>query len=494
MTVVVNSDKKQSAPLHTRRPAEHPPLPRWVPRLRSTRLAADVYLLAEITVVFLCGLGAAIYHVGHNLGAIDYMRDYFTPLVALPLFFAMIAKSWQLYDFQALCKVSTAVGKTIGSLLAAFSLLIVLGFALGIANDYSRLWLGLWLVSSGIAVIAMRVIASALFVRAARAGLIRRRTAIFGSAGPVARVLEEMDRASPEIHVIGTFAERGGHPWNASNDVVSHLDELVAFGQAEDVDLVIVARNAFADDSLHDILSALSVLPAEVQLFLDFGEASVPIRGVSKLNSLAMLDVQRRPVSGWNRLLKILEDYTVATAATVLLAPVLLLIAAAIKLDSRGPVFFRQRRHGFNQSVINVWKFRTMRVMEDGDNVVQAVRGDDRVTRVGRILRQTSLDELPQLFNVLRGEMSIVGPRPHPIAFNDRYTELLGRYGSRHRVKPGITGWAQINGFRGPTDTPYQLQRRVELDLEYIERWSVWMDLKIIALTPARGLVHPNAF
>ena len=133
----------------------------------------------------------------------------------------------------------------------------------------------------------------------------------------------------------------------------------------------------------------------------------------------------------------------------VLLSPLLLLIAVAIRLDSKGPVLFRQRRHGFNHRVFSVWKFRTMNVMEDGEDMVQAVAGDHRVTRVGRILRRTSLDELPQLFNVLKGEMSVVGPRPHPLALNNRYQELMESYSSRHKVKPGITGWAQINGFRG---------------------------------------------
>ena len=467
-------------------------LPRWMPRLRSSRLAVDAYLIAEFLVIYACGHAAAAYHVGYNLEA-SYLAQYSMPLVALPLVFVAVAHGRRLYEFHALCAVSNHVGRAIGCLIAAFAIVIALGFGLGVANDFSRIWLGLWFGSSAAALVVARIAAGAVLVRAARAGLIRRRTIVYGNAASVARVDEEIARSTPEMQVVGMFySDKGGYPSNEGH-ARRMLADLVSFAQSEDVDLVIVARDAFATDSLPDALAALSVLPAEVQLFLDAGGSSVPVRGVSTLNGLALLDVQRRPISGWNRLLKAVEDYAIAGVALVALAPVFLLIAAAIRLDSAGPVFFRQRRHGLNHAIINVWKFRTMHVMEDGDDVAQAVRGDSRVTRVGRFLRRTSLDELPQLFNVLAGEMSIVGPRPHPLALNNHYVELLDRYGNRHKVKPGITGWAQINGFRGPTEDPYLMQRRVWFDLDYIERWSVWMDLKIIALTPFRGLVHPNA-
>ena len=468
-------------------------LPRWMPRLRSSRLVGDIYAIGEMVIVLLCGLAAAVWHVGHNLGSEGYLRDYSTPLVMLPLIFVLLARGNRLYEFQALCSVSQVMGRTIGCLLIAFAAVIATGFALGIANDYSRLWLGLWLAAGIAGVIVARIAPTVVLLNAARAGLIRRRVAVLGNPGSAGLLEEEIARGAPEMHLVGTFVTRGRRPWSDDGEEQRMLDDFIAFAQRQDIDLVIVARDAVAHAGLHDTLSALSVLPAEVRLFLDFGEGGIPVRGVSSLNGLSLLEVQRRPISGWNRLVKNCEDYAVAAVATVLLSPLLLMIALAIRLDSAGPVFFRQRRHGFNHNIIHVWKFRTMHVMEDGDDMVQASRGDSRVTRVGRILRKTSLDELPQLFNVLKGEMSIVGPRPHPLALNNRYVEMLERYGNRHKVKPGITGWAQINGFRGPTEDPILMQRRVELDLEYIERWSIWMDLRIIALTPFRGLMHRNA-
>ena len=169
-------------------------------------------------------------------------------------------------------------------------------------------------------------------------------------------------------------------------------------------------------------------------------------------------------------------------------------IALAIKLDSKGPVFFRQRRHGANHKVFEVLKFRTMTVLEDGDVIVQAKKNDQRITRVGRILRKTSLDELPQLFNVLLGDMSLVGPRPHALAHNNYYSKMLENYASRHRVKPGITGWAQINGLRGEITDPQLMEQRVRYDLEYIDGWSIWFDLYVLFLTPIFGFVSRRAY
>jgi putative colanic acid biosynthesis UDP-glucose lipid carrier transferase len=190
---------------------------------------------------------------------------------------------------------------------------------------------------------------------------------------------------------------------------------------------------------------------------------------------------------------KLALDYVVGTISLILFAPLMLAVAVAIKLESPGPVFFRQRRHGYNHRLIDVYKFRSMTVAENGDHVVQAKKNDARVTRVGKFLRRTSLDELPQLFNVLKGEMSLVGPRPHAVAHNQHYRERLQRYANRHCVKPGMTGWAQVNGFRGPTEDPEKMRKRVEADLYYIENWSLWLDIKILALTPLVGFVHRNA-
>ncbi|MDH3579122.1 MAG: exopolysaccharide biosynthesis polyprenyl glycosylphosphotransferase, partial [Hyphomicrobiales bacterium] len=206
--------------------------------------------------------------------------------------------------------------------------------------------------------------------------------------------------------------------------------------------------------------------------------------------------LRRNKVSYWGHLVKAIEDYVLGSLIMLVALPIFAVIAIAIKIDSPGPVFFRQRRHGLNHNIISIFKFRTMNVMEDGDEIKQAKKGDQRVTRVGAFLRKTSLDELPQLFNVLRGEMSLVGPRPHAIAHNNQYGEILKQasYASRHLVKPGITGWAQINGFRGPTDRPYLMRERVRCDLEYIDNWSIWFDLEILLLTLVYGFVAKNAY
>ncbi|TFZ82267.1 exopolysaccharide biosynthesis polyprenyl glycosylphosphotransferase, partial [Serratia marcescens] len=176
------------------------------------------------------------------------------------------------------------------------------------------------------------------------------------------------------------------------------------------------------------------------------------------------------------------------------ISPVLLLIAGMVKFTSTGPIIFKQRRYGMDGKAIEVWKFRSMTVMEDGDKVVQAKKGDSRLTPVGAFLRRTSLDELPQFVNVLKGDMSIVGPRPHAVAHNEQYRKLINGYMLRHKMKPGITGWAQINGWRGETDTLEKMQKRVEFDLDYIRNWSVWLDIKIVFLTIFKGFINKAAY
>jgi len=215
-------------------------------------------------------------------------------------------------------------------------------------------------------------------------------------------------------------------------------------------------------------------------------DLDMPIHGVGRLGNASLFQVSTQSLRDWGYVSKLALDYVVGSISLLLFAPLMLAVAVAIKLESPGPVFFRQRRHGYNHRLIDVYKFRTMTVAENGDHVVQAQKNDARVTRVGKFLRRTSLDELPQLFNVLTGEMSLVGPRPHAIGMlveGEEAKRLLKTYAHRHRIKPGLTGWAAVNGSRGPVDTPQAVRQRVALDLEYIERQSLWFDLRIMFST-----------
>jgi len=197
-----------------------------------------------------------------------------------------------------------------------------------------------------------------------------------------------------------------------------------------------------------------------------------------------MFEVVQRPISGWSQLLKIIEDYSIATVALILLSPLMLLVAAAIKLDSKGPVFFKQKRLGFNNQEFAIYKFRSMYVHEPpAGRTEQAKEGDPRITRVGAFIRRTSIDALPQIFNVLNGTMSLVGPRPHALDHNEEFGRFVRGYFARHKVKPGITGWAQANGFRGETDTIDKIEGRVERDIYYAENWSLLFDIRIILMT-----------
>jgi Undecaprenyl-phosphate glucose phosphotransferase len=219
------------------------------------------------------------------------------------------------------------------------------------------------------------------------------------------------------------------------------------------------------------------------------------VRGYTSFAGLPLLDIHQRPLAGWGGIWKQLEDWVFGVVILILMLPVMGLCALAIRLDSKGPILFRQKRYGFNNNDITVFKFRTMyHQRPDEPGVPQATRNDPRITKVGAFLRKTSLDELPQLFNVLRGEMSLVGPRPHAVAHNEQYAKIIDGYLGRHRVKPGITGWAQVNGFRGETDTPEKMRMRVQYDLYYIDHWSLIFDIKILALTGLVGFVNRNAY
>lgn len=238
----------------------------------------------------------------------------------------------------------------------------------------------------------------------------------------------------------------------------------------------------------------LRALPIPVHLLPDENvETFLSARG-GNIGTTFTVELQRAPLSHSERTLKRTFDVMSAAAILILLSPLILLTALMIKLDSPGPTLFRQKRNGFNGSVFSIYKFRSMRVLEDGPHIQQATRDDPRVTRLGHWLRRTSIDELPQLFNVLIGDMSLVGPRPHAVAHNNEYQTVVSNYAFRHHVKPGITGWAQVNGFRGQTQTIDLMAKRVEYDLWYINHWSLWLDLRIIIKTVLMTARQPSAY
>ena len=262
--------------------------------------------------------------------------------------------------------------------------------------------------------------------------------------------------------------------------------------------MLIVSLPLTAETRVLSLLKKLWVLPVDIRLSAHSNQLQFRPRSYSYIGSVPMLDIFDKPINDWDSVAKRAFDIVFSLIGIVLLSPVMLATAIAIKLDSKGPVLFKQKRHGFNNEVIEVYKFRSMYTEQADPTAIRPVtKGDPRVTRVGRFIRKTSIDELPQFFNALFGSLSLVGPRPHAVAaqsHNLLYNEVVDGYFARHRVKPGVTGWAQINGWRGEMDTDEKIRMRTEYDLYYIENWSLWFDLKILFLTPVRLLNTENAY
>ena len=321
-------------------------------------------------------------------------------------------------------------------------------------------------------------------------------------AGPVAdRLVQALQYSHGEtVELLGVFDDKILNAPHSKVKSVGTVAQLLELGKTRKIDWILLTLPPTAERRVLEITQRLKALSVPIGLSPQNVGLTVPYRIVDFVGDTVPVSLLvDRPIKRWNAVAKMLEDLIIGGFITILILPILAIIALAIKLDSRGPVIYKQKRHTLNNKEFDIYKFRSMRwnPTPATDNLQQTSRHDDRITRVGRFLRASSLDELPQLFNVLKGDMSLVGPRPH--AVNMRTEERLGNeltatYAHRHRVKPGITGWSQVNGARGATDNSAQLYRRVKLDLYYIENWSVLLDLKILFKTVATVIKMTNAF
>lgn len=378
-------------------------------------------------------------------------------------------------------------------------LMVVLAAISKTTVQVSRLWAGIWLVYLFVALTAIRLLARVVLRRLRLWGYDAKTILLVGNGALAAKVVAQLmiDNADG-YRIVGYLAdspslypEFGGLPYLGR---VAEARQ-ICVRQRLAIDQVWVAVDEVNLEELRGGIEAMSELPYELRVVPDGLLSTLCEMPVSNAAGLLTVELSSSPTTAVDRVLKALEDRMLGTVVAVLAIPVLLFIALLVRMDSVGPVIFRQKRHGWNGEEITVFKFRTMYLHQDAPGTVtQATKTDRRVTRVGRWLRKTSLDELPQLINVLTGSMSLVGPRPHATEHNELYVNIIRNYMHRHRVKPGITGWAQVNGYRGETDTPEKMQRRVEYDLYYIEHWSIGFDLVILMLTFVRGLTSPQAY
>ncbi|MFD1007308.1 undecaprenyl-phosphate glucose phosphotransferase [Oceanisphaera ostreae] len=373
-------------------------------------------------------------------------------------------------------------------LLVAVVVTSIIYFA-HVAHRYSRLWVGMSLLLSFVMAGGVRIVAQQVLRHSRLKVLATKKVFLVGPDQCVLSVGKGMRNAPEEGHVLAGVARL---KMAYCEQELTHLTRRISESGAEEVWLCMPLGMG---ESIRAIYHALRHHTVEVRFIPNFSDMQLLNHKVSEVAGHFSIDLSVSPMSGVARMVKRLEDITIGLFICLLIAPVCLIIAAAVKLTSSGPVMFKQYRTGANGRKFKVYKFRSMKIhQEKGKQVTQATKADSRITPVGAFLRRTSLDELPQFYNVLQGRMSIVGPRPHALAHNEHYMDLVESYMKRHKVKPGITGWAQVNGLRGETDTIEKMERRVEHDLWYIDNWSLWLDLRIILATVLKGFINKNAY
>jgi Undecaprenyl-phosphate glucose phosphotransferase len=450
---------------------------------------------ADLVVLALAGLVLTAHYTPSD------MQDSSGFLALIMVFSTLLMiRGLRLYTGKAWLNVLSGTIKctlaAAASGLVAFSLGKIVGQPLGMA------WLVNWCGLAAAYFVVSRVVLMAWAKPHAAKDAFKQRIAIVGGGQAAEETLNLLEQSTGEdFEVVGLFDDRFDN--RSPESINKHkklgtISDLAPFAREHAIDLIIVAIPLAAETRMLQILKRLWELPVDIRISGAAGKLKLSRTSYTYMGNLPLLTAFERPLSGWDDILKSLLDRAIALCAIVTLAPVMAAVAIAVRWESKGPVIFKQKRFGFNNQLVEVYKFRSMFTdMSDAAASKLVTKDDPRVTRVGRIIRKTSLDELPQLFNVLKGTLSLVGPRPHATqakAAGTLYDEVVDGYFARHKVKPGITGWAQINGWRGETDTREKIEQRVKHDLEYIDRWSLGFDLYILAKTPLALLKSENAY
>ncbi|MFC3093297.1 undecaprenyl-phosphate glucose phosphotransferase [Alteromonas sediminis] len=452
---------------------------------------AAAYRFVDLLVIHLSLMLALVIY------GLEFSNDYLLLSLTANITFAIAAESNALYRSWRSGFFKQLIFYTFVSWGVAVTAMLLLMFFSKTSETYSRVAIALWIGMGGLALISWRTLFGIFLTHMRKKGHNTRSVAIIGMSEAGIRLAHEINyRKETGYRVEAFYDDRGQDRLDNTfaDKLVGDVESGVRAARANQYDTIFIAMPMKAEARIRDILFRLGDTTADVQLIPNFFMFSMMQTTMSHVGNIQTLSVYNNPMSGGAAALKRFEDIVLSSIILSLIALPMLAIAIGIKLTSKGPVIFKQDRYGLNGKRIKMWKFRSMTVTENSDVVTQATKGDARITRFGAFLRRTSLDELPQFINVLKGDMSVIGPRPHAVAHNEEYRKMVDFYMLRHKVKPGITGWAQVNGWRGETETLDKMKKRIEYDLDYIRHWSLWMDFKILILTLFKGFVNKNAY
>ena len=470
----------------------------------SDRIVEGTVACIDIVAVMLCGLVGYVMIVGWQPSTAEF---YVSSVFMTCLVFYALLRYGELCSISVVMRPFLYFDKMLLSVATAFLLLLATLFSLKVSDTFSRLWMYTFAASSFATVFTLRLLIQVILKRVSDLGLVTRNVVVVGSGEQAKVLLERFGAARPYFTtVIGLFATGEGHASGGSVGdyrVLGDVEALFQMVRQRRIDDVILAVPWSDDQAIMHLLERLREIPVTIHLACDlvgfrldlartqlFGDPNT-----TRFPGVPVVEISKRPQADWDVVVKAVEDRVLAAALLVLFSPLMLLVAVAIKLSSPGPILFRQERLGFNNQRFEIYKFRSMRHEPGYSGITeQATKGDPRVTAVGKFIRRTSIDELPQLLNVLNGTMSLVGPRPHAIVHNEIYSNQIRGYFARHRVKPGLTGWAQVNGFRGETPLLSLMEKRVQHDLYYVENWSLGFDIQIMLKTALIVITGRNAY
>lgn len=444
--------------------------------------------------ILLISLALIIFKTGY-LGTWD--NQYLLILSIAIVAFSIFSELLGVYNFSTYNSAKHSFTPILFSWICTIGCLLIYAFVMKSTQNYSRVVIGAWFVAVPALMSIFRLLAMQIPSQI-KASSYEKKSIIIGATPAGLALAREMeDNKHLGMKLVGIFDDRS--PERLPTDSLTQplcgsINEALKLAKERNFRHVYVALPMEATRRIKEIVSYFSDSTARVYIvpdFFTFDLIQSRWRNVGRIPTLSIYDT---PFYGFSTFIKRVEDIVVASIILALISPILMAVAIGVKMSSPGPIVFKQYRYGIDGKKIKVWKFRSMKAMENGAKVTQATKNDPRVTKFGAFIRRTSLDELPQFINVLQGRMSIVGPRPHAVAHNEEYRAIVDKYMLRHKVKPGITGWAQVNGFRGETDTLDKMEKRVEYDLFYIRRWSLWLDIKIIFMTVFKGFVGKTAY